>query len=470
MLFVICGVALIAVIVCGGTIAAPIPNVRYVPTDNSGGYQLTVNNNTWLNSGDTFIRKAGAVYSTADGTLSLLNSSIDEAGTDGVGDYISSVWTWSAGTKTADLLTLIKRYYRLTTDLTAPLQTNNVRAIIFEAYFPSQINGAATDRQLTTTSFPSWKLEALPKVKGFFQWSGPFAWNDGSETCATWKEGAAVQSGLRAGPLLIFDETAGLVSVISPFSNFMDMSIASINDNQVTLGVMGGVDTIPAGYSYQSIIYFSQSGVTEGTIEWGNVLLNRYQKSRAVTLSDMAIKYMGYSTGRGAAYYYQTIPGHNYQDTMISVRDYILNKINLPFHYYWYDSWFYYHYQNISNNGVVNWTARPDIFPSGAEYVYQQTKLPVVAHNKWWAAETQYAKQNGGMYDWVVEDVFSVPTDPRFWIDLFVNATLWGLHTYEQVSFYNTAQHIRLQFLIITLCLFTSASCVRTGCIMSLKV
>lgn len=37
--------------------------------------------------------------------------------------------------------------------------------------------------------------------------------------------------------------------------------------------------------------------------------------------------------------------------------------------------------------------------------------LPVVAHNRYWASDTTYAKKNGGMYDFVVEETKAIPDD-----------------------------------------------------------
>ena len=45
-----------------------------------------------------------------------------------------------------------------------------------------------------------------------------------------------------------------------------------------------------------------------------------------------------------------------------------------------------------------------DVFPDGMEVIYQETSLPVVAHNRWWCNETAYGKRNGGSYDFKYND------------------------------------------------------------------
>ena len=56
--------------------------------------------------------------------------------------------------------------------------------------------------------------------------------------------------------------------------------------------------------------------------------------------------------------------------------------MNLPYRYALMDSWWYF---KGPHGGVANWTARPDIFPNGFEYVFEQTEWWIQAHNRWWS-------------------------------------------------------------------------------------
>lgn len=53
----------------------------------------------------------------------------------------------------------------------------------------------------------------------------------------------------------------------------------------------------------------------------------------------------------------------------------------------------------------------------------------------YWSADNIYATQNGGNYQFYIDEDTStaVPLGQQLWEDLFKNATLWGLRTYEQV-------------------------------------
>jgi len=65
--------------------------------------------------------------------------------------------------------------------------------------------------------------------------------------------------------------------------------------------------------------------------------------------------------------------------------------------------------------------------------VYNETGWKVVAHGKFWSADTVYAKQNGGKWSFIIEDDMALPLETAFWEELFRSPTeQWGLATYEQ--------------------------------------
>ena len=68
-------------------------------------------------------------------------------------------------------------------------------------------------------------------------------------------------------------------------------------------------------------------------------------------------------------------------------------------------------YYKGRGSGVKEWVARPDVFPHGAESVFNATEWPVVAHNRMWSADTVYAKANGGKWDFIVEQDLAMPVD-----------------------------------------------------------
>ena len=108
------------------------------------------------------------------------------------------------------------------------------------------------------------------------------------------------------------------------------------------------------------------------------------------------------------------------------------DKMKIPFRYIQLDDWWYYW---GDTSGVKNWTAMPRVFPRGIEYIYNKTKWPIFAHNKYWDHKTDYARQNGGHFNFVMDEKSQVgiPDDVNFWPYLLSNAkNRWGLFVYEQ--------------------------------------
>ena len=115
---------------------------------------------------------------------------------------------------------------------------------------------------------------------------------------------------------------------------------------------------------------------------------------------------------------------------MLDVAAYAAKK-RIPYQYWLADSWWYY---KGPTNGVKNWTAMTSVFPHGLEYVYKQTKWLVQGHNRYWDSDTDYAKQNGGQYDFLIDpdSNYALPVDQSFWDFLMQSSREWGLTVYEQ--------------------------------------
>ena len=88
-----------------------------------------------------------------------------------------------------------------------------------------------------------------------------------------------------------------------------------------------------------------------------------------------------------------------YQDTLIDTKAYAATE-GIPYRYILLDSWWYY---QGKGSGVSNWVSRPDVFPDGNAYVRNATGWPLMGHNRYWAVDNIYARQNGGSYDFVMK-------------------------------------------------------------------
>eukprot|EP00475_Leptophrys_vorax_P030484 TRINITY_DN4571_c0_g1_i1.p1 TRINITY_DN4571_c0_g1~~TRINITY_DN4571_c0_g1_i1.p1 ORF type:complete len:776 (+),score=200.17 TRINITY_DN4571_c0_g1_i1:255-2330(+) len=311
---------------------------------------------------------------------------------------------------------------------------SDIPAIGFEQIFTRTLTGASSgDAQVVTSSFPSFQIPSACD-RGFLIWRGSMI-NEGVVNQFCQKLQGEIPSGLDAGPFVLFNQDASSeASIFAPTNNFMSFSVAVDTANsQMHYGLMGNITTIPAGYSSESLIFFGKNGINNVVSSWGKLLLAKYENTRPMREADPTLSYLGYSTDNGAYYYYHTETGLNYEDTLLAVKKYS-DSLNLPFRYVLLDSWWYF---KGSSNGVKNWTAMPSVFPHGLQSFHENTGMMFQGHNRYWAPETDYAKQNGGQYDFIVEQNFAMPIARDFWNDLFTNSSKWGLRVYEQDWLYN---------------------------------
>jgi hypothetical protein len=98
------------------------------------------------------------------------------------------------------------------------------------------------------------------------------------------------------------------------------------------------------------------------------------------------------------------------------------------------DSWFY---QQGIDAGVRDWIARPDVLPHGMRWLHDQTSMNFQLHNRYWAADNVYAKNNGGLYDFLTGNTTALPVEEAFWDFLLGRAKNWGMSVYEQDWLHN---------------------------------
>ncbi|XP_050418345.2 uncharacterized protein LOC126831737 [Patella vulgata] len=253
---------------------------------------------------------------------------------------------------------------------------------------------------------------------------------DTAMTLGRWAPGKVkINSGIQGGPMAFFDKKDTVI--ISPFSEFTATNTFFDSEaGSISWGLKGGIEEVPENFLQQYIVMYSPDGINAAFREWGDVMRSYYNRPSSYRESDLTNNYLGYWTDNGAYYYYHPADQQNYEDTVYGVIDYA-NKLSIPYRYFQYDEWFYNTDQHI---GTLTWDALPGVFPDGLRYVYNKTQWPVSAHNKWWSSNTTYAKQNGGQFDFVLEDDvgFGIPLEEEFWNSLFREAKTWGMIVYEQ--------------------------------------
>lgn len=386
-----------------------------IATQPDGSYAVLVDGAEWLKSSPTFVRCNSRLYSTADGSLRLLDS-ISETGIDSGGNFARTGYVWSAGA--CNFTTAVRLY-------------DNTDHAVFEQVFNTDFPATqVSDSSKVLSSFPAFKITSYAHGRrGFVSFQGDMCGGEGTTT-GEWKDNIqGLGTGIKGtGPVVLFNEDASTSLVLGAFSNFMVHS-QDILDGSLALGVLGSVEEIPSGFVVETLLVLSR-GVSTGVLAWGDVLLARYGKQRDAYKRDFALTHLGYSTDNGAYYYYQTEPGLNYEDTLIGVRQYA-DAAGIPYRYVLLDSWWYF---KGTNSGVATWDAMPSIFPHGLEYLYNVTNWPQQLHNRYWASNTTYAKQNGGKWDFLIDQTgdIALPLDPAFWDMLLTTKRDTGMIMYEQ--------------------------------------
>lgn len=192
-------------------------------------------------------------------------------------------------------------------------------------------------------------------------------------------------------------------------------------------GVQGLAESIPPAYEYEVIEVTDSTTFTANVLKWG-AALQEYHGT--VKVEDDSTDVLGYWTDNGAYHYYNPAPFDDYEQLIVDLYDKTTER-GIPFNYLQLDSWWY--YKGVGG-GLKNWTARPDVFPNGIEAVHEYTGWPILAHNRYFSSDTDYAIQNGGDFPFVIDETTgkALPVGQDFWEYLFGEALPWGLAVYEQ--------------------------------------
>jgi len=377
-------------------------------------YSIIVNGNKWLDSGLTNFRNNGDwAKLTVAGTKKLV-------GNDKFGDY-------------NELIVIYKDESEYMFNIHFKMYPNNTDLLVLSQSFPNgTMNSAVGNRDEIMTSFPSIKLSTLnPGDLGYVHFQGSMS-GDGTHVGGLNPSTNGINGGLtNTSPLGIFNaDNCIIISALTDHMAINDGVYTDSNNNkEMRWGLLGNISSVPKDYVVSFIISSTRNngGPNEAMMNWGDRQL-RYNgnKERGNAHSrDYALQYLGYSTDNGAYYYYWTEPGKNYQDTMIDVKKYTVDELGLPVKYWLMDSWWYY---KGNGGGVKNWTAMPNIFPDGIEYVYKNTGWKIQAHNRYYSTDNVYLD----LYPFTCSTADCLPTSEAFWEYLFDINENWGLITYEQ--------------------------------------
>lgn len=298
--------------------------------------------------------------------------------------------------------------------------------LVFGQVFHSPITGTQNngqknwmgDTQLLSTSFPSLYTykESLTTQEqssfGFYHFAGFMSGSmfPSSGNSKSFLGAEQLFGGIRnASVISFFNDNVSITA--SPSTQFVAASLEGYTNDQqqtrqVRWGLNGNIDGIPSDYSSEWMFRCNPSNsVNQAMRNWGKDLRGKYNKGdhEAAHDRDPTLQTVGASSDNGAGDYYLSFPMtnpnnqsqtlHNYQDYYLALKQESLDK-QIPYHWAELDSWWYYHGSSGPwglSNGLLNWTARPDIFPNGLQYIKDKTDWPFQLHNRYFAPNTVYA-------------------------------------------------------------------------------
>ena len=242
-------------------------------------------------------------------------------------------------------------------------------------------------------------------------------------------------------PWLLFDDQANAL-MISPTSHFMVASMLGDGSHQMASGFNNKLRGLPAGFTQQTILVFGK-GINRACDLWGHALLGLEGAKRPGNEADTTLKYLGYWTDNGAAYYYNYNMRMGYAGTLQAlVKQY--QEEQIPIRYLQLDSWWYHKSLTGPNGeigkpknlklpegkwnrygGLLEYKADKFLFPDGLDAYQKSIGLPLVTHNRWVDLASPYREK------YKISGVAAV--DPKWWDDeIAAYIKSCGVVTYEQ--------------------------------------
>lgn len=243
-----------------------------------------------------------------------------------------------------------------------------------------------------------------------------------------------------ATPWLLFD-AHDAAAIISPANNFFLAKMSGDGAGLIASGLNSGATNLPAGFTLRSLLTFG-NGINATWDLWGRALTDLNGKIRPPNDADIGLRYLGYWTDNGAAYYYNYDPALGYAGTLEALASHYRER-GIPIRYLQLDSWWYYKsfrdpdgkIGKIKNarlpegewnryGGLMQYKAHPAVLPDGLGGFHQKTGLALITHNRWVDPDSPYHKR------YKISGVAAV--DRGYWDELMGYIQSGGVVCYEQ--------------------------------------
>ncbi|MFP3259268.1 MAG: hypothetical protein RXQ57_07440 [Caldivirga sp.] len=149
-----------------------------------------------------------------------------------------------------------------------------------------------------------------------------------------------------------------IVSALEPRApQLLKLTPSSLGFNAI-LGFSGTIGNIPRGTVLSSLIVYGDKP-TEALNRWGRFIRGMYGRVRtAIEAYREFIDSLQYWTDTGGMYWYRTLPGMNYMETMMEVKRY-MDSNGIGVRYYQVDSWWY--PKNPDDGGAIEYREVPEL-------------------------------------------------------------------------------------------------------------
>lgn len=243
-----------------------------------------------------------------------------------------------------------------------------------------------------------------------------------------------------ATPWLLYDGRR-YAAVLSPASNFMVASMHGDGRSEIGSGLNSAVTTVPAGFSHASVMVIDR-GINAAWEAWGQALLGLIGARRPANDADVGLRYLGYWTDNGAAYYYNYDAALGYAGTLRALVARYRSE-GIPIRYLQLDSWWYYksftdpdgrmgtfHTKGLPPEewnrfgGLLRYEAHPQLFAEGLAGFEQQIGLPLITHNRWIDPASPYHQR------YRISGYAAL--DPDWWREIIGYLSAAHVVTYEQ--------------------------------------
>ena len=243
-----------------------------------------------------------------------------------------------------------------------------------------------------------------------------------------------------ATPWLLFDDRLRAV-VVSPASNYMIATMRGDGITEIASALNEGTVNLPADFTHQTLMAFDL-GVNAAWDSWGIAMTDLQAKDRPANDADIGLRYLGYWTDNGAAYWYNYDRALGYAGTLEALVQRYRDE-GIPLRYLQLDSWWY--SKSLTGpggealvpknrglpseewnryGGLLKYEAHPGVFPDGLAAFQKKVGLPLITHNRWIDPDSLYHRR------YEISGLAAV--DPKFWQEIMAYASSADVVTYEQ--------------------------------------